>query len=230
VNLPVLTLQCCLLGAGGIAVGLWARHFPFPSPVVKPLLPPEQRWPTEQVREWALSGRPDAGFLAFFERDPERTVPPGNDLVAPADGVLLEVFVKGGRRYAVIALSYWDVHVQRSPCAAVVREVREHGDTLMDGEGAAAVFLRDKVAPVQKVVVLDTAAGPVEVRLVTSLSARRVEVWVEPGRKLAKGERIGRILMGSTVVLDVPEQVDIVAAVGSRVVAGETVLSKELVR
>jgi len=79
------------------------------------------------VRAWALDGGTDRGFLAFFERDPERAIPSGNNIVVPADGLLLSIDRRGETQYVVSALSYWDVHVQRVPCDGVVTSVSDAG-------------------------------------------------------------------------------------------------------
>jgi len=222
----VLTLQVGLLACCVAAVSLWGRTFPMPSPLIRSCLPPPKHWPAAQVREWALHGGTDPGFLAFFTRDPERAIPAGSNIVAPADGLLLSIDHTGDTQHVVIALSYWDVHVQRVPCDGVVESVVDAGETFMDGEGRNQVYLRDKVCPVQKVIRLETRWGQVGIRLITSLSARRLESWVRPRQKVKKGERLGRILMGSTVVLDLPSRLAIRVPVGRRVVAGETILSE----
>src|SRR5690349_8670860 len=68
-----------------------------------------------------------ACFLSFF-RDPERVVPdtPGA-VVSPADGKVTDVFpcVVGGAKCTRISifLNVFDVHVNRSPIAGVIRDV-----------------------------------------------------------------------------------------------------------
>src|ERR1051325_2300958 len=69
-----------------------------------------------------------AAFFLWFFRDPERRVPqePGL-IVAPADGKVTDVAsvtVDGKARHRIsIFLNVFDVHVNRSPIAGVVREV-----------------------------------------------------------------------------------------------------------
>ena len=215
--LALLIFLACLA-----AVLLWAWHFPHPSPLIRPLLPPRRRWPEAQVRHWLESGRVASGFLRFFERDPERHPPPGSGLLAPADGLVTSLDVRDGIRYVVIALSFWDVHVQRSPCDGVIEAVEDKGDTFMDGEGREFAFLRAKTCPVQKRVRIRSPRGEVAVRLITSLAARRIEVWIEVGDTVRRGQRLGRILLGSTVVLEMPADWPCPLRVGQRVRAGET--------
>jgi phosphatidylserine decarboxylase len=221
-----LLVQLGILLACGSVLWPLVRSFPYPSPLVRGLLPPEKRWPTEQVREWIAAGNVDPGFLSFFLRDPEREIAPGPVAVAAADGLLREVRVRDGKVWFVILLSFWDVHVQRSPLAGTVRSVEDRGDTYMDKEWRDMVFLNEKLAPVQKVITLDTEVGEVFVHLITSVAARRLEAFVQPGQTIEKGQRIGSILLGSTVVVALPESCVPVARADQRVVGGETVLAR----
>lgn len=221
-----LAIQILVLIVLGAAVFAWAIRFPYPTGWLRPFLQPRLRWPEREIRGWLKTGRFHPRFLRFFNRDPERTPPRQPGLIAPADGRFASAEVRDGVRYLVIALSFWDMHVQRSPAAATVVAVEPAGDTYMDGEGRNFAFLRDKPCPVQTRVVLDTEHyGRLAVRLITSIAARRIEVWPKVGASLARGERLGRILLGSTVVLEIPEAFELHVAIGQRVRAGETLVA-----
>ena len=73
---------------------------------------------------------------------------------------------------------------------------------------------------------LATDVGQVAVRLITSLAARRIETWVREGEEIKRGQRIGRILLGSTVVLELPAAVNLLVHAGDRVWAGETAVAE----
>ena len=227
--MAILFLQAAIILALIVAIVLAWIYFPYPSPLVRRWLPPRKRWPETQIRAWLKSGRYQRSFLRHFYGDPERTPPAGNRLVAPADGLITSAEVRDGTRYLVIALSFWDMHVQRSPAAGRVVSVESDGDGFMDGEGRDFVFLREKTCPVQKRLVIATGGGQVAVRLITSLAARRIETWVEVGQEIERGQRIGRILLGSTVVLELPETVEVLVRKGDRVWAGETEIAEGMV-
>jgi phosphatidylserine decarboxylase len=106
--------------------------------------------------------------------------------------------------------------------------VESEGDGFMDGEGREFAFMRPKTCPFQKRLAITTPDGPVAVRLITSLAARRIETWVEEGEDIERGQRIGRILLGSTVVLEVPAAVKVLVQPGDRVWAGETEVAESL--
>lgn len=222
----ILVLQAGLLTALCAAVVLAVVHFPYPSPLIRAILPPRKRWPENQIRGWLETGGFHSGYLRYFYRDPKRAIPAGDTILAPADGLVTSADTLEGIRYIVIALSFWDMHTQYSPLSGTVRSVESLGDRHIDGEGRDFAFLREKFCPVQTRIVLRTASGDLAVRLITSIAARRLEAWVEPGERIERGQRLGRILLGSTVVLEVPEAYRCVVLMRSRVRAGETVLAR----
>ena len=63
-------------------------------------------------------------------------------------------------------------------------------------------------------------------RLITSVGARRVETWVREGDQIERGQRIGRILLGSTVVLELPAATKLLVRTGDRVWAGQTAVAE----
>lgn len=222
---PTLALQVLILAGCGWALTLFGTNFPYPSPVIKPFLAPQQRWPAAQVRAWVRSGHVDKGFYDFFMRDPKRVIPPGNNIVAPADGPVGDIIRTPQWTYVDIQLSFWDVHVQRAPVTGTVVAVEDAGDRIMAGSFRHEIYMREHRSPVQKIVTIESAWGKVKVRLVTSLMARRIRVWVRPGEHVDKGQRIARILLGSTVVLQLPPAVPVDVRPGRRLTAGETILA-----
>lgn len=224
----MLVLQIVILCLLAAAIVLWAIYFPYPSPLVRRWLAPRKRWPETQIRMWLQRGEFQRAFLRHFYSDPERAAPPGTGMLAPADGLVTSADVRGEVRYLVIALSFWDMHVQRSPVAGRVLSVESHGDGFMDGEGRDFAFVREKSCPVQKRLVIATDAGQVAVRLITSIAARRIETWVRDGEEVERGQRIGRILLGSTVVLELPAATKLLVHPGDRVWAGETLIAEGL--
>jgi len=226
--MTMFVLQIVILCLVATAIVLWALYFPYPSPLIRRWLPPRKRWPETQIRMWLKQGQFQRAFLRHFYSDPERIAPPGNSVLAPADGLVTSAEIRAGVRYLVIALSFWDMHVQRSPVSGRVLHVESRGDGFMDGEGREFAFLREKSCPVQKRLVIATDAGQVAVRLITSIAARRIETWVRDGEEIERGQRIGRILLGSTVVLELPAATKLLVRMGDRVWAGQTAVAEGL--
>jgi len=222
----ILALQIAMMSLCAVGVTQLIVHFPFPSPLIRPLLAPKQAWPSEQISRWVESGDFDSGYLEYFARDPERRVPKGANLVSPADGIVQRIHSYEGITYLVVGLSFWDVHVVRTPVAGVVKDIQDDGSfyprgPFLGNDG----LLRGKPFPVQKIVTLDTEYGEAKVRLITSYWASRLKVWAQIGERIEKGDKIGRILLGSTVIVELPGDFPLTVKTGQRVVGGETVIS-----
>lgn len=147
--------------------------------------------------------------LAFF-RDPRRAIPstPGA-LVAPADGHVTEIteleyhdLIGGPATRIGIFLSVFDVHVNRAPYAGrVVRTDYQPGEFLdarhpesgQRNESLTLVLEPDANLP-----------GPIVVRQVAGLIARRIVCAVRPGDHLSRGQRYGMIKFGSRTELITP--------------------------
>jgi phosphatidylserine decarboxylase len=170
-----------------------------------------------------------AAFVASFFRDPERAVPPASDAVlAPADGRIVEVGPFSGWRGAgdepltqiAIFMSPLDVHVNRAPAAGTVEAVEARpGRFLAAWQGAASLENE------QTLIRIRTAAGPIWMKQIAGLLARRIVTWVGPGDTVEAGERIGLIRFGSRVDLILPARYAVRVQPGQRSVAGVTVMA-----
>ena len=168
-----------------------------------------------------------AGLLLFF-RDPHRQPPPDPlALVSPADGKVICVdeaedpcFGQGKFRRVGIFLSVLDVHVNRSPCDARVEKTHYSAGEFLDARHLE-VDLRNE----NQTWLLTSPRGPVLVRQIAGLIARRIVAWKKTGETIHRGERIGMIRFGSRTDLYVPTACTIRVQVGQRVKGGETVLA-----
>jgi phosphatidylserine decarboxylase len=168
-----------------------------------------------------------AGVAAFF-RNPERDVPGGEgDVVAPADGRVIEVGEveeadgRKGLRIGIF-LSIFDVHVNRAPVAGrVVAVERSSG-------GFLAAFRPE--APLHNVrldMLLETAAGErVRVVQITGLVARRIVCQPRVGEWLRRGVRYGLIRFGSRTDVVLPAGSRACVVVGGRVRGGSTLIAR----
>ena len=164
-------------------------------------------------------------FLGFF-RDPDRVAPAVPAAVlAPADGRVMRVVEIDdrwvGRALRVsIFLSPLDVHVNRSPMAALVEGV----------EQAAGRFLaayRDEASELNErcTLALQGETARVGVTQIAGVVARRIVCRVKPGDKLQAGERYGLIRFGSRTDLVVPKGTEMRVKAGDRVRGGETIMA-----
>ena len=167
-----------------------------------------------------------SAYCIYFFRDPERDIPQTTDLIAPGDGVILEVKEIDGEGYGKgkvirIFLSLFSVHVQRSPIAGTVVSVTHKKGEFLDARHPEAPFKNEAVS-----LELDTVIGKVIVRQLAGLIARRILCWVNKGDALKLGDRYGLIRFGSQVDLFVPISTEILVKTGDKVTAGITPLAR----
>jgi phosphatidylserine decarboxylase len=171
--------------------------------------------------------------LAFF-RDPLRRIPaeagPG-EMLSPADGLVSAIdrvpehpAVDGPAAIVRIYLSVFDVHVNRSPCAAQVLETKHQPGRHLDVRNPASVQENEWVLMSLRRSADGTRLG---VRQIAGLVARRIVCPVVEGRRLERAERYGMIKFGSTTELIVPDVagLEIPVREGQRVYGGLTLLA-----
>ncbi len=159
------------------------------------------------------------GFFAVFFRDPERRV--GEGIVSAADGRIRAVERLGERWLVSVFMNVTDVHVNRLPFDATVEAI----DAL--GEGFRPAYRHDAEANVKRRYRLATSLGTVEVVQITGILARRLVPFVRVGDSVAKGARLGMIVLGSRVDVLLPaERTEPTVRVGDRVVAGVTTIAR----
>jgi phosphatidylserine decarboxylase len=180
---------------------------------------------------WALVGLLTlvAVWLLVFFRDPERPGPRGGHLViAPADGKIVAivdtdepVYLNARARRVSIFMNVFDVHVNRYPVSGTIEVVRYNPGRFLHAAADKASLENEQAS-----VGLRTTHGPVLVRQIAGLVARRIVTDGRPGERAQQGARMGMIRFGSRVDVFVPLAVRPVlrAGVGDRVAAGVTVL------
>jgi phosphatidylserine decarboxylase len=162
-----------------------------------------------------------AFYCLYFFRDPDRTPPPGNVLVAPADGKVVSVRQMPSSETRVsIFLNIFNVHVNRTPIPGQITEiVYQKGKFLVASQEAASSENE------QNTLVVEGQGTRVVCRQIAGLIARRIVCYKRAGDILAPGERIGYIKFGSRVdVLFGPEW-EASVQVGDKVSAGTSILA-----
>ena len=167
-------------------------------------------------------------FMAYFFRDPERTVPEGQGIfVSPADGKVIlikDVFEKdhlqSETKEISIFMSPLNVHVNRAPCNGKVTYVKH-----TPGRYLAAYKDNASIKNENIVMALEGEQGRVLVRQVAGFVARRAVCRVKAGDLLKRGERYGMIKFGSRLDIYLPQDAEIRVKIGDKVKAAETVIA-----
>jgi phosphatidylserine decarboxylase len=166
-----------------------------------------------------------AAFVFWFFRDPERQIPtPPGAVVSPGDGRVTDISLvtTGGtpRNRISIFLSVFDVHVNRSPVAGVIREVRYQRGKFLNAMSGHSAEENE-----QNIVTVEGDGGTVIFKQIAGLIARRIVFNFKVGDRVACGERVGLIKFGSRVDVLFDRDAAIQVKLGDRVKGGATVLA-----
>jgi phosphatidylserine decarboxylase len=168
-------------------------------------------------------------FTLNFFRDPVRAISANPlDVVSPADGKVTAVeelestkWYSGRCTRVSIFLSVFNVHVNRSPADATILKI-EHKDGLY--KNAMAPDSAD--VNESNTLWIDTPHGPMTVRQISGLIARRIICPAKVGESLTKGEKFGMIRFGSRTDLYLPRGAEVIVRPGDTVRGGASVVAR----
>lgn len=186
---------------------------------------------------WPLAILPTVVWLwviAFFRDPPRRgTFAPG-ELCSPADGTVTEITeldhhesVGGPATRIGIFLSLFNVHINRTPCSGRIRSLYYRAGEFLDARHPESGKRNES-----NTVVIEPDApipGPIEVRQIAGLVARRIICHAKANDHLAMGQRFGLIKFGSRTELVVPRLpgTQVAVSIGDKMRAGLTVAVRQ---
>lgn len=168
-------------------------------------------------------------LILYFFRDPQRTPTqePG-ELLSAADGEVVEIAHERetaylGRKMVRISvfLSIFDVHVQRTPIDGTVSFVHHQPGRYLQAFRPEASSENEHIATL-----FETDYGPVLVKQIAGILARRCVNYLRPGQSVRGGQRFGLIKFGSRVDLYVIPGAEILVDVGDRVAGAVTPIAR----
>ncbi|MCU0582131.1 MAG: phosphatidylserine decarboxylase family protein [Syntrophales bacterium] len=159
-------------------------------------------------------------FVLSFFRDPERTVPEGqNVVVSPADGkvvVIKNIYEPDYLREEVtqvsIFLSVFNVHVNRAPLGGVIETVKYNPGSFHLASVDKASLDNEQIG-----MVIRGGNRKILVKQIAGFIARRVICYAKPGDVIKKGDRYGLIRFGSRADIFLPKDAEIKVQLGDRV-------------
>ena len=182
-------------------------------------------------------------FLINFYRDPKRTIPKGNNIVAPADGKIISIIdtskdkirIKKGifgkittlsneiakECYVIsIFMSTLDVHINRSPIKGTVKSIKHTNGTFFK-----AYDLEKSLRNEKNEIIIQNKNLRVKVIQISGFLARRIICNVKINQKVNKGDKIGMIALGSQTTLIIPKSFELKIYLNDKVKAGETIIA-----
>jgi phosphatidylserine decarboxylase len=163
-----------------------------------------------------------AAFVAFFFRNPNRTIP--NDpkaIVSPADGRVVKIERIGNASKMSIFLSLFNVHVNRSPIGGRIEAVE-----YTRGKFKAAFDHSASTENERNVVMVSQGELKIVFTQIAGLVARRIVFWKRVGDSVDKGELVGLIRFGSRVDILFPSSTEVTVKMGDRVRGGSTIIGR----
>ena len=155
-------------------------------------------------------------FSVYFFRDPQRTMPLDESIiVSPADGKIVNVDEVespcglGKRKRIAIFLSVFDVHVNRMPAKGRIEMIEYHPGKFLDVRDPNASLLNEHTNWK-----IQTEHGPIVVRQIAGLIARRIVPWAAVSSTVERGELIGMIRFGSRTEIFLPLDCEILVKEG----------------
>ena len=167
-------------------------------------------------------------FMAFFFRNPRRTVPAASEeiVVAPADGRVTRVerLDPGNVQSPMVVsifLSVFDVHVNRAPIAGTITDVAYT-------KGRFVIATREEASVINEQNALTIRGEQITVvcKQIAGVLARRIVCWKRRGDFVTLGERFGLIKFSSRTDLVLPPEVEVEVRVGERVRGGVSVIGR----
>ncbi len=168
-------------------------------------------------------------FNFYFFRDPERSVPQGDNLIiSPADGKIIKIeeveepiYFKQKVRMVSIFMSVVSVHVNRYPISGVVSYV-----DYQVGKFLAAFDHKASDENEQSIIGIENGEKKILFKQIAGIIARRIVFNVEKDAKVTAGDRFGLIHYGSRVDMFFPLDVEVKVQLNDMVQSGESIIGE----
>jgi len=185
-------------------------------------------------------------FLLNFYRDPKRKIPDGNNIVSPADGKIINILkIKSNKTtinkgflgkietltkdiakecYVIsIFMSPFDVHINRAPISGQVKSIKHENGKFFAAFNLKKSLMNEK----NEITIENKKIGKIKIIQIAGFLARRIICTTNKYKKVNKGQRIGKIVLGSQVTLILPsKKVRLKMKNNSKVKAGNTILAE----
>jgi len=185
-------------------------------------------------------------FLLNFYRDPKRKIPWGNNIVSPADGKIINILKIRSNKTTIykgylgkietltrdvakecyvisIFMSPFDVHINRAPISGEVKTIKHENGKFFAAFNLEKSLMNEK----NEIIIKNKKIGKIKLIQIAGFLARRIICTIDEDEKVNKGQRIGKIVLGSQVTLILPsKKIKLKIRNNSKVKAGNTILAE----
>src|SRR5256714_2135998 len=166
-----------------------------------------------------------AAFMAYFFRNPRRSIPlePGI-VVAAADGkvtIARQASANSPESLVSIFLSPLDVHINRAPIEGEIVDI-----SYKKGKFVMATKDESRLLNEQNSLTIQGAELTIKCVQIAGVLARRIVCWKRRGDRVKCGEQFGMIKFGSRTDVVMPANVEVLVQEGTRVRGGGTIIGR----
>ena len=187
-------------------------------------------------------------YKLVFLRDPKRKIPSGNNIISPADGKIVSIVeinnnkIKGikikkglvGKIFTSTAdiakdcyvisifMGLLDVHVNRAPIAGKIENIKYKRGKFFPANTLKNGLINEK----NEITIKNKKLGKIKIIQIAGFLARRIECWVNKNKELIKGQKVGRINLGSQVTMVLPKNIKLKIKKGDKVKGGSTIIAE----
>ncbi|MEE8260020.1 MAG: phosphatidylserine decarboxylase, partial [Nitrospinaceae bacterium] len=122
-------------------------------------------------------------------------------------------------RRVSIFLNVFNVHVQRTPVAGRIEQIKYNKGKFLNAASHKASLDNE-----QNSMIIHTGQEKVLVKQIAGLIARRIVCWAKEGDNCNLGQRFGLIRFGSRVDLFLPLNAEIKVSLGDHVAGGSSII------
>lgn len=185
-------------------------------------------------------------FLLNFYKDPKRKIPQGSSIVSPADGKIIRILKTKDNKIKVdkgflgkietltrdiakecyvlsIFMSPFDVHINRAPIDGKIESVKHEKGRYFAAFDLKKSLMNEK----NEIIMSNKKIGKIKIIQIAGFLARRIVCSVSKDKKVNKGQKIGRIVLGSQVTLVLPsKKIKLKVKNNQKVTAGNTIIAE----
>ncbi len=185
-------------------------------------------------------------FLLNFYKDPKRKIPLGNSIVSPADGKIIRILKTKNNRIKVdkgllgkietltkdvakecyvisIFMSPFDVHINRAPIEGKIESIKHEKGRYFAAFDLKKSLMNEK----NEIIITNKKIGKIKLIQIAGFLARRIVCSISEDKKVNKGQKIGRIVLGSQVTLVLPsKKIKLKVKNKQKVTAGNTIIAE----
>ncbi|MFQ5770774.1 MAG: phosphatidylserine decarboxylase family protein [bacterium] len=175
----------------------------------------------------AIIGLTLTGFIIYFFRDPERSIPmDSNIILSPADGQVIEIRDEVEKEYLnlpttriSIFLSLFDVHVNRIPMSGQIGHFRYQRGSFVKAYKKEASEINE-----QTIIGIENEEHKILFKQIAGILARRIVCNIREGNVVKQGERFGMIKFGSRVDIFLPKNIEIKVKLNQKIKGGVSII------